>query len=246
MNRKPLRIALVGYGKMGKTINELATKQNHQIVAKINSSNKTELEALDPTNCDIAIEFSTPQMAPQNLTLLAGKGINTVCGTTAWLEHYDSISNQFLESEAAFLYASNFSIGVNIFFELNRQLAKLMQGRANYNPSITEEHHIQKKDAPSGTAVSLVDDIIHHSDTKSKWSLTENDKQTIHINAIREGDIKGTHIIDYNSPVDTISIKHTAHSRIGFAQGAILAAEFLYQKKGIFTMSEVLGLSKQK
>lgn len=240
MKEQSLRIAIVGYGKMGKTIERLAEDRGHSIVATIERKNKNELDLINTNNCDVAIEFSSPESVLANLEQLSTKGINTVCGTTAWLEHYDKICQQFQKSKSGFLYASNFSIGVNIFFKVNKILAELLAPRSEYNVSMREEHHIQKKDAPSGTAISLINDILDSSTTKSSWSLTEKTEENIHIEAIREGDIKGTHIVNYDSSIDSISICHTAHTREGFAMGAILAAEFLYQKEGIFSMQDVL------
>lgn len=240
MSGNSLRIAIVGYGKMGKTIERLAEQRGHDIIAKIGSQNTDDLLKLNSNNCDVAIEFSSPESVLSNLNLLSKAGINTVCGTTAWLDHYQRICTQFADTEAGFLYASNFSIGVNIFFKVNKYLAQLLGSRTEYNISMREEHHIHKKDAPSGTAVTLVEDILQASNHKTKWSLDKSEENSINIEAIRKGDIKGTHIVNYDSEIDSLSISHTAHTREGFALGALLAAEFLAHKSGTFTMEDVL------
>ncbi len=240
MKDRSLRIAIVGYGKMGKTIERLAEQRGHHIIAKIGRQNAKELLSIKRSECDVAIEFSSPDSVLNNLDLLSKAGINTVCGTTAWLDHYNRICSQFVDKKAGFLYASNFSVGVNIFFKVNKYLAQLIGSRSEYDISMREEHHIHKKDAPSGTAITLVDDIIKSSNHKTSWSLGSADEQSIAIETVREGDIKGTHIVNYDSEIDSISISHTAHTREGFALGALLAAEYLDQKSGIFTMDNVL------
>jgi len=243
---KSLNIALIGYGKMGKTIENLALSKSHNIVLKSSSSNPLSSNQKRLSNVDVAIEFTGPDVAAENLEILANHGISTVCGSTAWLDDYDRISNLFKEMNAAFLYASNFSIGVNIFFSVNNHLAKLMNKLDAYDVNMTEAHHIQKKDAPSGTAVSLADQISANMARKSGWQLDtgkENiPKSKIGIHSIREDDIKGMHKVDYISKIDQISIKHEAFSREGFASGALLAAEWISGKQGIYSMSDVLNI----
>lgn len=232
-----MKIALIGYGKMGKTIEKLAIEKGHQIIARISSKeNLTDLK-----NADVAIEFSVPDATVNNLTTCFELGIPVVCGTTGWLKHFDEVLKTCQNRNGSFIYASNFSIGVNLFFQLNKQLAQMMAKHKSYKVSIEEIHHLQKLDSPSGTAISLASDIIEKTDYTS-WNLNHGNDNEIIINAIRTGDAKGTHTISYSSSIDTISIKHEAHSREGFAQGAILAGEWLIGKKGIFTMKEVLGL----
>ena len=233
-----MKIALLGYGKMGKTIEQIATQRGHEIVLKIDNP-QTDY---DITLADIAIEFSTPQSAYQNITHSLSQGVPVVAGTTGWLAHYDEAVKVCEEHHTAFLYASNFSVGVNIFFALNKTLAKLMAPQHNYNVYIEEIHHTQKLDAPSGTAITLAEGIIAETD-KTAWQLGATaDEKTIPIEAKRIGTTPGTHIITYESEVDTIEIKHTAHNRTGFALGAVIAAEWLVNKKGVHTMQEVLGI----
>jgi dihydrodipicolinate reductase len=233
-----MKIALLGYGKMGKAIEQIATQRGHEIVLKIDNP-QTDY---DITLADIAIEFSTPQSAYQNITHSLSQGVPVVAGTTGWLAHYDEAVKVCEEHHTAFLYASNFSVGVNIFFALNKTLAKLMAPLHNYNVHIEEIHHTQKLDAPSGTAITLAEGIIAETD-KTAWQLGATaDEKIIPIEAKRIGTTPGTHIITYESEVDTIEIKHTAHSRMGFALGAVIAAEWLVNKKGVHTMQEVLGI----
>ncbi len=232
-----MKIALLGYGKMGKTIEKLAEAKEHQIVARISSnSDFSELQ-----KADVAIDFSIPEAAVKNITACFELGIPVVSGTTGWLEHYDEVLNACQLCNGSFIYASNFSVGVNLFFELNKQLAQMMAKHKVYTVDIEEIHHTQKLDSPSGTAISLAKDIIEKSDYTG-WKLNEASPTEIPIKALRIGDVKGTHTVSYRSAIDTLSIKHEAHSREGFALGAILAAEWLQGKKGVFTMKDVLGL----
>ncbi len=232
-----MKIALLGYGKMGKTIARLAAHKNHEIVATI-----TNTSAIDQLNlADVAIDFSVPQAAVNNIMNCIDRNIPVVCGTTGWLEQYDRVTEYCKQKNGSFLYASNFSIGVNLFFELNKKLAQLMSKYEDYSVQIEEIHHTQKLDAPSGTAISLAEDIIKQSNY-TRWKLDQSDANTIEIKALREADIKGTHTVSYNSNIDSINITHQAHTRDGFALGAILAAEFIKDKKGIFCMKEVLGI----
>jgi 4-hydroxy-tetrahydrodipicolinate reductase len=233
-----MKLALLGYGKMGKTIDKLASENGHTIVY----TKSENVENGDINIADVAIEFSTPEAAVKNISRCFEKGIPVVCGTTGWLEHYPDIIKLCEACNAGFIYASNFSVGVNLFFDLNEHLAKLMRKWNTYVPEIEEIHHTQKKDAPSGTAITIAEGIIKNLEQLKSWKLNEKDNDSVRITAIREGDVKGTHSVDYVSEIDTISIKHEAHSRDGFALGAILAAEWLSGKKGVFTMKDVLGL----
>lgn len=233
-----MKIALLGYGKMGKTIAELAKERGHEIVLTTNNTSQIE----DFKGAEVAIDFSVPQAAYNNITKALRQGIPVISGTTGWLEQYNAVVDYCHEYKGAFLYASNFSIGVNLFFALNKTLAKLMRSRQEYNPSITEVHHTQKLDAPSGTAISLAQDIIKNSQ-KEQWSLQNTNAKDLWIEAIREGDVKGTHHVTYESEVDSITISHKANSRAGFAMGAIIAAEWIKDKQGVFTMNNVLNIS---
>jgi len=232
-----MKIALLGYGKMGKTIEKLAEAKGHQIVARISSNRDfSELQ-----KADVAIDFSIPEAAVKNINACFELGIPVVSGTTGWLEQYDSVLNTCLLRNGSFIYASNFSVGVNLFFELNKQLAQMMAKHKDYTVDIEEIHHTQKLDAPSGTAISLAKDIIDNSDY-TNWKPDNTTPNEIPIKALRIEDVKGTHTVSYRSAIDTLSIKHEAHSREGFALGALLAAEWLQGKKGVFTMKDVLGI----
>jgi len=232
-----MKIALLGYGKMGKIVEKLAIKKGYTIVSRINQySSKEEI-----LKADIAIEFSTPQAAVSNIKFCLENDIPIVSGTTGWLVHYDKMIKLCENRNGSFIYASNFSIGVNLFFYINEYVSNLIEPWKDYQVSIEEVHHNQKLDIPSGTAVTLAEGIIRNSEKKN-WELNGKDAENINITAKRINDIKGTHIINYNSNIDTISIKHEAHSRDGFALGAILAAEWLADKKGIFTMKDVLQI----
>ncbi|WP_454998073.1 4-hydroxy-tetrahydrodipicolinate reductase [Capnocytophaga granulosa] len=229
-----MKIALLGYGKMGKTIERIAQERGHEIVLKVDAPGDYDLSV-----AEVAIEFSTPQSAFANISRALSLGLPTVAGTTGWLEHYPEAVTLCKEHGAAFLYASNFSIGVNIFFELNKTLAQLMRKYPEYAVAIEEIHHTQKLDAPSGTAITLAQEIIEQTD-KVGWALGETTEDKIPITAKRIENVPGTHIVTYKSVVDTLEIKHTAHSRDGFALGAVLAAEWIIGKKGVFSMKDVL------
>ena len=233
-----MKIAIVGYGKMGKTIEQLALKNGHNIVLKTNdfSEKKELLEA------DVAIEFSTPETAYNNIALCIENGVPVISGTTGWLSKYDEIINLCENRNGSFIYASNFSIGVNLFFNINNHVSNLMKSYKDYHVSIEEIHHLQKKDAPSGTAISLAESIIKNSD-KQGWKLDGLSQDDVPINSKRIDDVKGTHIVNYESEIDSISIKHKAHNRNGFALGALIAAKWLQGKKGVYTMKDVLNLS---
>lgn len=236
-----MKIALIGYGKMGKIIEQIAQERGHEIVCAFHSSNPTN--AKDLVQAQIAIEFSKPDLAVDHITICAENGIPVVVGTTAWMSDMGKVETIISKNNASLLYSSNFSLGVNLFFELNKQLAKLMNKHPQYEARITETHHTEKLDAPSGTAVSLGNDLIFNHANYSTWQLEDNtpsDKNILPIVAKRIPHVPGTHEITYTSSIDQISIQHEAKNREGFALGSILAAEFLLNKKGIFTMSDVL------
>ncbi len=232
-----MKIALLGYGKMGKEIEKIALERGHEIVLKKTEEN--DFNGLE--NADVAIDFSIPTAATENISTCFNYNIPVVSGTTGWLEQYDEMVVLCNEKNGAFLYGSNFSVGVNLFFELNAYLAKLMANIKEYNVSMEEIHHTQKLDAPSGTAISLVNGIIAATDY-TNWTLENPSENQIHIDAKRIEDVPGTHSVFYKSVVDEIEIKHTAFSRQGFALGAVVAAEWIKGKKGIFSMKDVLNL----
>jgi len=236
-----LKIALIGYGKMGKAIEGIAIERGHEIVLRIDAENTEELNNENLQQADVAIEFTNPDSAIKNITQCFDAGISVVCGTTGWLEHWEKIKSDCENKNASLLYASNFSIGVNLFFELNKKLAQLMSNRTEYDCTIEEIHHTAKKDAPSGTAITLAENIITQNPNKKNWVLGETDHtDSLSITSKRIDPAPGTHIVSYNSAIDSIEIKHTAHNRIGFATGAVLAAEFVLGKKGLFGMGDVL------
>lgn len=233
-----MNIALVGYGKMGKAIEEILVERGHTIVAKLNR----KPEAEDLKNTEVAIEFSHPEAAFENLKVLLENKIPTISGTTGWLNQLEEIKKINAENQCAFLYGSNFSLGVNLFFELNKHLAKLMAKYPAYKVEIEEIHHTQKLDAPSGTAISLAEQIMENSTLKN-WELDgKSADENIPIYAKRIDHVPGTHTVSYHSEIDSIEITHTAHTRKGFALGAVLAAEWIHGKTGFFSMKDVLGL----
>ncbi len=230
-----MRIALLGYGKMGKTIERLAVERGHEIVLRISE----DIDNADLQIADVAIDFSVPDAAFKNITTCFDKQVPVISGTTGWLKRYDEAVEICKEKNAAFIYASNFSLGVNLFFELNKQLSRLMNKFDEYKVSIEEIHHTQKLDAPSGTAITLAEQIIENS-SKTGWKLDRAEENEIPVTAKRIENVPGTHTISYDSEVDTIRIEHIAHSRDGFALGAIIAAEWLQHKKGVYSMKDVL------
>ena len=235
-----MKILLLGYGKMGKTIEKVAIERGHIIVGKIDIQNRTDMDLLETADVDVAIEFSSPESALQNIKYCLEKGWPVVSGTTGWLEHKTEIEGLCKEKNGAFFYASNYSIGVNIFFRLNRQLARFMKGQG-YKASMTEIHHIHKLDAPSGTAITLAEGMLEEIDNLSGWKLApENGADYLQIVSEREGEVPGTHIVKYDSEVDQIKISHTAHSRAGFALGAVISGEWLPGKQGVFGMDDLL------
>lgn len=238
-----MNILLLGYGKMGKTIEKIALERGHHIVGRIDETNYSELQNYNGSNTDVAIEFSQPDAAFDNVKYCMLNSIAVVSGTTGWLEKKVEIEGLCEEKEGAFFYASNFSVGVNLFFKLNKQLAKLMSSFGEYDIEMEEIHHTQKKDAPSGTAITLAEGIIQNHHQKEKWELDKaTSKTSIPIVAKRIDSVPGTHTIVYKSPVDDIEIKHTAHSRQGFAQGAVMVAEWIKDHKGVLSMDDFLKL----
>ena len=231
-----MKIALVGYGKMGKIIDEIATQRNHEIVARLNESPTSG----NLNNADVVIEFSNPEVAFNNIKTCLENNIPVICGTTGWLDQKPEIEKIAAENNTAFLYGSNFSLGVNLFFALNEKLANLMKNFPEYNVQLEEIHHTHKKDAPSGTAISLAEGIIKNDQRFEGWKLDETKEKELGIFAIREDEVPGTHSVFYKSSVDEIEIKHTAYSRNGFALGAVIAAEWIKGKTGNFSMKDVL------
>ncbi|MEQ6123330.1 4-hydroxy-tetrahydrodipicolinate reductase [Pseudotenacibaculum sp. MALMAid0570] len=235
-----MKIALLGYGRMGKEIEKIALQRGHEIVLKI-----SEEEEYDISIADVAIDFSIPSAAFQNITNCFRNNVPVISGTTGWLEKYEDAVKICEENNGSFIYASNFSVGVNIFFELNKQLAKMMGSLSEYSISMEEIHHTKKLDAPSGTAITLAEGIIENSN-KQDWNLEENNisnnLKSIPIVAKRIPEVPGTHSIDYSSEVDSIEIKHTAHNRKGFALGAVIAAEWIINNTGVHTMKDVLNI----
>ena len=234
-----MKIALLGYGKMGKVIERIALERGHEIVLKKDEFNT--YDGLD--NADVAIDFSVPMAAVENISNCFHANVPVVSGTTGWLERYDEIIALCNEKKGGFISSSNFSLGVNLFFELNDYLAKIMAPYNSYSVAMEEIHHTQKLDAPSGTAISLANGVIENSNY-TKWTLDKPAANEIQIEALRVTDVPGTHTVTYNSNVDSIEIKHTAHNREGFALGAVIAAEWLAGKQGVFTMKDVLNLER--
>ena len=232
-----MKLALLGYGRMGKAIEHIALKRGHEIVCKVDKNlGEGKLQ-----EANVAINFSIPDAAVENISNALDQDVRVVCGTTGWLDAYQQVAQKAQENNTAFLYASNFSVGVNLFFKLNKVLAQMMQPHKEYKVSMEETHHIHKLDAPSGTAITLAEGIIENSDI-TQWKLDEEAKDSLFIQSLREGEVPGTHSIKYGSPIDDITIEHKAHNRKGFALGAVIAAEWIVGKKGIFKMDDVLNL----
>lgn len=232
-----MKIALVGYGKMGKIIDEISQNRRHEVVARLKETPTKE----SLNDADVVIEFSNPEAAFENIKVCLENKIPVICGTTGWLDKKTEIERIAVEQNSAFLYGSNFSLGVNLFFALNEKLAKLMNNVDEYQCQLEEIHHIHKKDAPSGTAISIAEGIIENSKYEA-WKLDETKGKELGIFAIREDEVPGTHSVFYRSEVDEIEIKHTAFNRNGFALGAVIAAEWIVGKQGVFSMKDVLGL----
>ncbi len=233
-----MKIALLGYGKMGKVIEKIAVSRGHEVTLKIDKDSTP----YDITSVDVAINFSTPESAVENIRIALENNIPVISGTTGWLSEMESINTLCAAKNGAFIYASNFSLGVNIFFELNKHLAKMMKNLSDYQVDIEEIHHTLKQDAPSGTAITLAEDVIQHS-THDSWGLAPlKDNNKLAITAKRIDSVPGTHTVNYSSEVDRISLTHTAHNREGFGLGAVVAAEWILGKTGVFTMNDVLNI----
>ncbi len=239
-----MKIALIGYGKMGKAIEAIAIERGHEIVLKIGIENMEDLTPTALQAAEVAIEFTGPESAFKNISFSLEQQVPVVSGSTGWLQQYEKVARLAAEQNTGLLYASNFSLGVNIFFEVNKLLAKLMAPYPEYKTRVTEIHHTAKLDAPSGTAITLAEQILQENPSKNKWINEPSDNPgELPIESLRIDPAPGTHTITYQSAIDTLRIEHEAHSRQGFALGAVLAAEFLAGKQGVFTMKDVLGLS---
>ena len=236
-----MKIAILGYGKMGKVIEEIALQRGHSIDLKVNQTNLDfDLELL--SDCDVAIEFSAPESAVKNINKCFEANVPVVVGTTGWYAEFNAVQERCFSENKGLLYATNFSVGVNIFYEINKKLAALMDANSQYDVNVKETHHLQKLDAPSGTAISIAEGIIDNLDRKDSWKndliVFENE---LAIESIRTEDVPGTHVVKYESDIDFVEIKHEAKNRNGFAFGAVLAAEYIRGKKGVFTMKDVLS-----
>lgn len=238
-----MKLALIGYGKMGKIIERIALERGHTVIGKASSTQP--IDTLDFSKVDVAIEFTTPTFVVKHIEYCLEHETPIVVGTTAWSEHLDFVKTLVEQNNGGILYSSNFSIGVNIFFDINKRLAKLMANHSEYTPSLEETHHVHKLDAPSGTAVTIANDMMLENDHIRSWKLGEGTPPVVQqgqlaVTSYRKPDVPGTHIVTYESPIDSIQLSHTAHSREGFALGAVIAAEFLQGKKGTFTMQDVI------
>ncbi len=238
-----MKIALIGYGKMGKAIEEIALSRGHEIVLKIDEYNLSDFAKENISKADVAIEFTGPHSAFENVKRALGFDISLVCGSTGWLENLEEAKKICSERNGSFIYSSNYSVGVNIFFEVNKRLAALIDPHKDYEVQVTEIHHIEKKDAPSGTAITISEQILENIKRKKNWvNHVSDNPQELEIISERIDSVAGTHKVKYSSTVDNIEIIHTAHNRQGFALGAVLAAEYIRDKKGIFSMKDVLNL----
>lgn len=235
-----MKIALLGYGKMGKEIESIALQRNHTIILKVDQTNANTFSIDELKQADVAIEFSTPHTVINNINKCFEAQVPVIVGATGWYDHFADIENNCLKKNGTLFYASNFSLGVNLFMKVNNYLAELMNKYPNYNVEMEEIHHIHKLDKPSGTAITLANQIIEKLDRKTNWSITSKQPNNLFIEDKREGEVPGTHIIKYKSEVDDIEIMHKAHNRRGFALGAVVAAEFIKGKKGIFTMNDLI------
>ncbi|MBI3517857.1 MAG: 4-hydroxy-tetrahydrodipicolinate reductase [Bacteroidetes bacterium] len=233
-------IALLGYGKMGKEIESIALQRGHTVVLKVGKTNAASFSNEDLQKADVAIEFSTPHTVISNIKRCFDAQIPVVVGTTGWYDSFHEIETECLQKNGTLFHATNFSLGVNLFFKVNSYLAELMNKYDSYNVEMEEIHHIHKLDKPSGTAISLANQVLEKMDRKKQWSITDKSPDTLFIKDVREGEVPGTHIIKYTSPVDDIEIMHKAHNRKGFALGAVIAAEYINNKKGIFTMQDLI------
>ncbi|OJU75768.1 MAG: 4-hydroxy-tetrahydrodipicolinate reductase [Bacteroidetes bacterium 47-18] len=239
-----MKIAIIGYGKMGKKIEEIAVQRGHEVILKINSQNVDEFQADNFKQVDVAIEFTNPHAAFINVMDMLDMGIPVVCGSTGWQEKMPEARKKCLEKNTSFIWASNFSIGVNLFWEINKRMAQIMAPHMDYSVAIEETHHIHKKDAPSGTAITTAEQILELNPSLNSWKLGDDvELNQMPVIAHRVEDVPGTHIVKYRSAIDEIALSHTAFSRDGFALGAILAAEYIQQKKGVYEMKDILGLN---
>ena len=234
-----MKIALVGYGKMGKTIEEIALSRGHEIVEKIDINLPGSFDSEAFASADVVIEFTVPQVAYGNYIKCFERNKPVVSGTTGWLDKMPEIEKMCKDGKQTFFYSSNFSLGVNIFFEINRRLAAIMNKFDNYDVNMVETHHIHKLDAPSGTAITLAEQIVERIDRKNKWALHETAPDILRIDDVRRGEVPGIHSISYDSPADIITITHDAHSRQGFALGAVLAAEYTAKNQGLLTIDDM-------
>lgn len=238
-----MKIALLGYGKMGKAIEEIALQKGHEVGLKINIDNTDDLTYENLQKADVAIEFTGPESAVGNLKICFEAGVPVVCGSTGWLSKWDEVKQYCIDKNGSLVYASNYSVGVNLFFEVNKYLAQLMEAHQDYDVKLEEIHHTEKKDAPSGTAITLAEQVLEKISRKKSWVNEEaKEGEQLEIVSKRIDPAPGTHKITYTSSIDDIEITHTAHNRKGFAGGAVLAAEFIVGRKGIFTMKDVLNL----
>jgi 4-hydroxy-tetrahydrodipicolinate reductase len=236
-----MKIAIIGYGKMGKEIEKIALERGHTVPLKISSKNLDDFSKKNLENCDVAIDFTIPDLAVENIYKCFEANLPIVVGTTGWYANFDEVVENCKSKNQTLLYATNCSLGVNLFFELNKKLAKLMSTQNDYDVKMEEIHHTQKLDAPSGTAITLAEGLIENYPQKKSWKCDEEVSEgELLINAIRTENVPGTHVITYSSEIDEIEIKHTAHNRKGFAKGAVIAAEYIANKKGVFTMNDVL------
>lgn len=248
-----MNILLIGYGKMGRTIEQVALERGHQIAGRITIDNVADLDQIQPDRVDAVIEFSSPESATENIIYCIERGWPVVCGTTGWLDHRGKIEALCRQKKGSFFYASNYSIGVNLFFRLNKTLALFMRRYPSYRVSMTEIHHTEKKDAPSGTAITLAEGVMQHLPDKRRWVSKEagaddsrnggsriGSDDAVEIESLREGTVPGTHTVRYESEVDRLEITHVAHSRQGFALGAVIAAEWLLGREGVFGMDDLL------
>lgn len=238
--KNKMKIILLGYGKMGKEIEKIALNKKHEIVLKVDEHNAKTITKEDLKKGDVAIEFSTPHTVLNNINLCFDANLPVVVGTTGWYDHFEEIKKKCIAQNQSLFHATNFSVGVNLFFKVNKYLAEIMNNYPEYEVSMEEIHHIHKLDKPSGTAITLATQVIEKIKRKNKWSIDNKAADTLFIKDVREGEVPGTHIIKYNSPIDDIEIMHKAHNRTGFASGAVLAAEFLHNKKGIYTMDDLV------
>ena len=238
-----MKIALIGYGKMGKEIEQILISRGHTVTLIIDIDNAGDLNAENLRKADVAIEFTTPHTAFQNIVTCLEAGVPVVCGTTGWLDRYAEVEKLCNERKGTFFYASNYSVGVNVFFAVNRRLAELMERFPEYDVTVEETHHTQKKDAPSGTAITLAEGILGNLTRKKKWLCgTTTEPAELEITSVRRSVVPGIHTVTYESDADLIAITHSAKSRKGLATGAVLAAEFICGKRGIFTMKDLMGI----